>query len=88
MSPPPMDRREYPDAYTDLPDLSTTAEDRITIGDVRCGALILSSPGLDPVESDGHVCWRSSGSFSVSVTTVNGSAQVTADLVDEMWSQQ
>ncbi|MEO8328554.1 MAG: hypothetical protein ABI586_00990 [Candidatus Nanopelagicales bacterium] len=42
----------------------------------------------EPVKTDGHLCWRSSGNFSVSVLTFRQGLTETASLVNEFWTTQ
>jgi hypothetical protein len=57
------------------------------IGDAQCGPLY-HNVGERSTKGDGHVCWRSSGDFSMSVLTAKQDAVTTARLLDEMWAAQ
>ena len=83
----------------DLPDRNAVGHfDDWTLQDqVQCSPLWLGPPksyegDLDlpdePVKTDGHVCWRSSGDFSVSVLTTRHDLDETTSLVNEFWAAQ
>ncbi len=75
--------------YTALPDLSAASDDRVTVGDVRCGRTVIGgSDGPPETEVAGHTCWRTSGDFSVSVLTVLSDLDETVSLVNEYWESQ
>jgi hypothetical protein len=57
------------------------------VGDAQCGP-VYYNVGDRSTKGDGHVCWRSSGDFSMSVLTTQQDAATTADLLDEMWAAQ
>ena len=82
----------------DLPDRDSVghADEWTLQGLVQCSPLWIG-PGEgagalgvagEPVRLDGHVCWRSSGDFSVSVLATHAGLAQTASLVDEFWSTQ
>ncbi|HEX5017379.1 MAG TPA: hypothetical protein VFX15_07325, partial [Actinomycetes bacterium] len=78
----------FPGPYEEIPDLSIMSEDRVDIGFVRCGSMVLHPEGKEPVETDGHVCFRTSGDYSVSVLATSLDMENTAALVDEFWALQ
>lgn len=59
----------------------------IIVGDAQCGPLYYNV-GERSTKGDGHVCWRSSGDFSMSVAATKQDAATTASLLDEMWAAQ
>lgn len=68
-----------------LPDLVECSP--VRVGPIKDYDGALDSPD-EPVKTDGHVCWRSSGSFSVSVVTFTQGLAETASLVNEFWASQ
>ena len=83
----------------DLPDRKSVGhfEDWTLHGLVQCSPLWIGtvddSQGDtdlpdEPVKSDGHVCWQSSGDFSASVLTSHHDLDETVSLTTEFWSTQ
>jgi len=76
--------------YTDLPDLTLAAEERVNVGDVQCASSVLGSDldGGGPTEFPGYTCWRTSGGYSVSVVTTIGSLDEVVGIVNDIWESQ
>lgn len=74
--------------HTDLPDVAGIAArvPRVTVGQVQCARTGGGTEYEDAIE--GYTCWRTSGTFSVSVLTLRADVPEAAALVNELWNSQ
>jgi len=84
----------------DLPDRKTLVGDPkewTTQEGVQCSPMYITNTVKEdlpvdlpegPVKTDGHVCWQTSGDFSVSILTTHHDLEETRSLVNEFWATQ